>query len=182
MQETQVRSLGWEDPRTRKWQLTSVFLPGESHGQRSLTGCSPWGSQSQTWLSYLHFHFSLHSHPTSRVSHLTTHCSSVGNCISLPIAKPFPSETTEWPLWLREGLKGHPTHCCHQLARQVHPLPSLDLWMCSFPFTHNQEGSGAKHILLGFLKHINTERHPKTYIWSKVFYAFYVWWQKARRN
>ena len=27
----------------RKWQPTPVFLPGESHGQRSLEGCSPWG-------------------------------------------------------------------------------------------------------------------------------------------
>ena len=29
--------------RRRKWQPTLVFLPGESHGQRSLVGCSPWG-------------------------------------------------------------------------------------------------------------------------------------------
>ena len=27
----------------RKWQPTPVFLPGESHGQRSLVGCRPWG-------------------------------------------------------------------------------------------------------------------------------------------
>ena len=27
----------------RKWQPTPVFLPGESQGQRSLEGCSPWG-------------------------------------------------------------------------------------------------------------------------------------------
>ena len=27
----------------RTWQPTSVFLPGESHGQRSLVGYSPWG-------------------------------------------------------------------------------------------------------------------------------------------
>jgi len=27
----------------RTWQPTSVFLPGESHGQRSLAGGSPWG-------------------------------------------------------------------------------------------------------------------------------------------
>ena len=27
----------------RKWQPTPVFLPGESHGRRSLVGCSPWG-------------------------------------------------------------------------------------------------------------------------------------------
>ena len=30
-------------PRSRKWQPTPVFLPGKSHGQRSLVGCSPWG-------------------------------------------------------------------------------------------------------------------------------------------
>ena len=27
----------------RKWQSTPVFLPGGSHGQRSLAGYSPWG-------------------------------------------------------------------------------------------------------------------------------------------
>ena len=27
----------------RAWQPTPVFLPGESHGQRSLVGYSPWG-------------------------------------------------------------------------------------------------------------------------------------------
>ena len=27
-----VRPLGWEDPRRRKRQLTSVFLTGKSHG------------------------------------------------------------------------------------------------------------------------------------------------------
>ena len=27
----------------RKRQPTPVFLPGKSHGQRSLVGCSPWG-------------------------------------------------------------------------------------------------------------------------------------------
>ena len=29
-------------PRGRKWQPTPVFLPGKSHRQRSLVGCSPW--------------------------------------------------------------------------------------------------------------------------------------------
>ena len=38
-----VQSLGWEDPWRRAWQPTPVLLPGESHGQRSLAGCSPWG-------------------------------------------------------------------------------------------------------------------------------------------
>ena len=30
-------------PWRRKWQPIPVFLPGESHGQRSLAGYSPWG-------------------------------------------------------------------------------------------------------------------------------------------
>ena len=42
-QETWVQSLGQEDPWRRKWQPTPVFLPGQSHGQRSLTGYSSWG-------------------------------------------------------------------------------------------------------------------------------------------
>ena len=38
MQETWVRSLGWEDPldKGREGLPTPVFLPGESHRQRSL--------------------------------------------------------------------------------------------------------------------------------------------------
>ena len=35
--------LGWEDPHRRARQLTPVFLPGESQGQRSLVGCCLWG-------------------------------------------------------------------------------------------------------------------------------------------
>ena len=30
-------------PWWRAWQPTEVFLPGESHGQRSLAAYSPWG-------------------------------------------------------------------------------------------------------------------------------------------
>ena len=30
-------------PWRRAWQPTLVFLPGESHGQRSVVGYSPWG-------------------------------------------------------------------------------------------------------------------------------------------
>ena len=30
-------------PQRMAWQPTPVFLPGESHGQRSLVGYSPWG-------------------------------------------------------------------------------------------------------------------------------------------
>ena len=34
--------LVWKIPWRRKWLPTPVFLSGESHGQRSLVGYSPW--------------------------------------------------------------------------------------------------------------------------------------------
>ena len=38
-------------PWGRAWQPTPVFLPGESHGQWSLVGYSPWAAKSWTQLS-----------------------------------------------------------------------------------------------------------------------------------
>ena len=43
----QVQSLGREDPLEKGIQPTSVFLPGESRGQRSLVGYSPWGHRAR---------------------------------------------------------------------------------------------------------------------------------------
>ena len=37
--------MGWEDTLRRAWQPTPVFLPGKSHGQRSLEGYRPWGHE-----------------------------------------------------------------------------------------------------------------------------------------
>ena len=45
--------------RRRQWQPTPVLLPGKSHGQRSLVGCSPWGCEELDKTEWLHFHFSL---------------------------------------------------------------------------------------------------------------------------
>ena len=42
----------------RHWQPTPVLLPGKSHGQRSLVGCSPWGWEESDMTERLHFHFS----------------------------------------------------------------------------------------------------------------------------
>ena len=35
-------------PWRRKWQPSPVLLPGESHGQRNLAGCIPWGRKADT--------------------------------------------------------------------------------------------------------------------------------------
>ena len=43
MWETWVGSLGWQDPLEESMATNSVFLPGESPGQRSLAAYSPWG-------------------------------------------------------------------------------------------------------------------------------------------
>ena len=42
-------------PWRTKWQPTPVFLPGESHGRRSLVGCSPWGCKESDTTEQLHF-------------------------------------------------------------------------------------------------------------------------------
>ena len=43
----------------RRWHPIPVLLPGKSHGQRSLVGCSPWGCEESDKTEQLHFHFSL---------------------------------------------------------------------------------------------------------------------------
>ena len=54
-------SLGWEDPLEKEIQPTSVFLPGKSHGQRSLRGYSLWGCKEsdtakQLTIAYILLH------------------------------------------------------------------------------------------------------------------------------
>ena len=42
-----------------QWHPTPVLLPGKSHGQRSLVGCSPWGRWRLDTTERLHCHLSL---------------------------------------------------------------------------------------------------------------------------
>ena len=66
MQETRVRSLGWRpglDPWVgkiswrRKWQPAPVFLPEESHGQKSLVSPSPRTCSTSDTTERLTLHF-----------------------------------------------------------------------------------------------------------------------------
>ena len=41
-------------PWKRKWQPTPVLLPGESQGQRSLVGYSPWGPKELAVTEHTH--------------------------------------------------------------------------------------------------------------------------------
>ena len=58
MQETRVRSLGWEDPLEKEMTTHSILLRGKSHGPKSLVGYSPWGHKELDTIEQLHFHFS----------------------------------------------------------------------------------------------------------------------------
>ena len=59
MWDTQVQSLGSEDPWRKKWLPTPVFLPREFQGQRNLVGYSPWGCKKSDMTerlnTYTHF-------------------------------------------------------------------------------------------------------------------------------
>ena len=46
-----ISSLGWEDPLKEGMATHSTFFSGESHGQRSLAGYSPWGSKGLDMMS-----------------------------------------------------------------------------------------------------------------------------------
>ena len=54
-------------PWRRKWQPTPVFLPGQSHGQRSLVGYSPWGRKDSDTSVQLSTHVGNLVSPWSRV-------------------------------------------------------------------------------------------------------------------
>ena len=43
----------------KQWHPTPVLLPGKSHGQRSLVGCSPWDRKESDTTEWLPFHFSV---------------------------------------------------------------------------------------------------------------------------
>ena len=84
MWETWVQSLGREDLLRKKWQPAPVFLPGKSHGWRSLVGYSSWGRKESDTTEWLHSLFSSWS-PLSPSILFSSLCNSVylSGCPSL---------------------------------------------------------------------------------------------------
>ena len=70
-----VRKILWK----RKWQLTPVFLPVRSHGQRSLSGYSPWGRKESDRTEQAH---------TCMLEYLRVQCHDVGMMYSMVHATP----------------------------------------------------------------------------------------------
>ena len=48
---------------------TPVLLPGKSHWQRSLVGCSPWGREESDMTEWLHFTFHFHALEKEMATH-----------------------------------------------------------------------------------------------------------------
>ena len=61
-------------PWRRKWQLSPTFFPGESRGQRSLEGYSPWGGKELDMTEHMHTHTHTHT-----CAHTRTHPSLCKN-------------------------------------------------------------------------------------------------------
>ena len=60
MQETQVWSLGREDPLEKEMATHSIFLPGKSHGERSLVGYIPWSRKESDSTEHARTHLFLY--------------------------------------------------------------------------------------------------------------------------
>ena len=67
MQETQVWSQGRKDPLEKEITTHSSFLPGKSHGQRSLAGYSPWDHKESDMTEQLTFSHTIINEWTVRV-------------------------------------------------------------------------------------------------------------------
>ena len=52
-----------------KWQPTPVFLPGKSHGQRSLVGYSPWGHKESDVTKVIWYSISQYGHTINDFKH-----------------------------------------------------------------------------------------------------------------
>jgi len=80
----------------RQWHPTPVLLPGKSHGQRSLEGCSPWGHWRLGTSERLHFH-ALEKEMVTHSSVLAWRIPGTGEPGGLPS---MGSQSRTWLKWL----------------------------------------------------------------------------------
>ena len=93
-----VRKIPWK----RKWKPTPVFLPGKSHGQRSLVGYSPWGRRESDTTEQLNHHHHL-----------------------LKAASTVPSASWASTARLPPVLLGHRSSCWERVKGSISHLPLI---------------------------------------------------------
>ena len=95
MRENQFDPWVGKIPWRRKWQPTPVFLPGKSHGGRSLVGYSPWGRKELDTTERLHLCLCLTSlHRYIKGSSDQAYPEDIYIYLSLPpsLTKPFTTQ------------------------------------------------------------------------------------------
>ena len=91
----------------RKWHPTPVVLPGESHGQRSLVGYSPWGCTELDMTEWLTWGIGEGGLPFTSLGLFVSICSlSSSSCLS---------QMLTWVLHLQ------PSPSCYE--KHTHPSP-----------------------------------------------------------
>ena len=76
MWQTQIWSLGQEDPLEKEMTTHSSILLGKSHGQRSLTGYRQWGDKEPDMTKQLTYTQKDSNHSEKEYSQkMNTHCS-----------------------------------------------------------------------------------------------------------
>ena len=111
-----ARDMGWipgleRPPWRRKWQPSPVFFSGESHGQGSPMGYSPWGCTESHKTEQLGAHTRTRTHTHTHVDkdHLCSFPTAAWSGIT------FTSLSGNW----RHGRDLHPVPASHRLD----PLP-----------------------------------------------------------
>ena len=125
----------------RWWQPTPVLLPGKSHGQRSLVGCSPWGHEELDMIERLPFHFSL-------------------SCIGEGNGSPLPCSCWRIPGTVEPG--GLPSVGSHRVGHDWSDLAAAAAVQCILlvhqPWSHSQQQYNS-HLNKACLTHVCPAKH-----------------------
>ena len=127
IQETWVRSLGWEDPLEKGMVTTAVLLPGEFHGQRSLAGYRPYGCKDPDMTERL-THMHTHTLKVSALFHSIVSGNGVIIFILLCITDLFP---------FKIGFEQFHYDVSHYNFLHIYIWDSLSFWTCEFIFFTN---------------------------------------------
>ena len=126
-QEKQVQSLE-KIPLRRKWQPTPVFLPWNSHEQRSLVSYSPWGHKESDMTEWLSTHAYILGFPG-------------GSVVKNPPANAGRCRKLRFDIWVGKILLNHNPFRSVFLPGESHGQRSLagySPWGCKEPDTTAQ--------------------------------------------
>jgi len=106
-------------PIDNHWQPTPVFLPGESHGRRSLGGYSPWGRKESDTIERLHSF---------------TQCVSVNSKLLIYPSPLFPIDNHKFLFYVYDSVSGLQVSSLVSFFR-IHVQVILYVFLCLAFFT-----------------------------------------------